>query len=198
MPRPSFRPTKEQKKLVKALAAIALPHDKIALTIGIRSPKTLRKHFRRELANGYAEAVAAVTRTAYEMAVSGKYPDMTEYWLYIMEGPAESAFAGDDEHDILQRSTCDMVFVGAHGLSSTRRSGMPRRKFQPTEELRARLKAWAGFGMTKKQICNLIGLRSTKTLHKYFRGELELGPVEAHISVSEPPFGLRFPAAIRG
>jgi hypothetical protein len=48
--------------------------------VGLRSPKTLRKHFRPELSNGFAEAYAAVARTAYEMAVSGRYPAMSIFW----------------------------------------------------------------------------------------------------------------------
>jgi len=96
MPRPSFKPTVEKQKMVKSMAAIGLTHDQMATAIGIRSPKTLRKHFRNPLNAGNAEAIAKVTSVAYEMAQSGKYPSMTRFWL--MKHPARSsddAFAGD-------------------------------------------------------------------------------------------------------
>ena len=97
MPRPSFRPTAEQRKMVKSMAAVGLTHEQMATAIGIRSPKTLRKHFRKPLNTGSAEAIARVTSVAYEMAQSGKYPSMTRFWL--MKHPARSshhAFAGDE------------------------------------------------------------------------------------------------------
>jgi hypothetical protein len=80
MSRPSFQPTAEQRKLVRSLAALGVPQQRICVLVGLRSPKTLRKHFRPELSNGFAEAYAAVARTAYEMAVSGRYPAMSMFW----------------------------------------------------------------------------------------------------------------------
>ena len=97
MPRPSFKPTVEKRKMVKSMAAVGLTHEQMATAIGIRSPKTLRKHFRNPLNAGNAEAIAKVTSVAYEMAQSGKYPSMTRFWL--MKHPARSshdAFAGDE------------------------------------------------------------------------------------------------------
>jgi hypothetical protein len=49
--------------------------------IGMRSPKTLRKHFRHELDTGHAEANAQVAQTLYRMAVSGVHPAATMFWL---------------------------------------------------------------------------------------------------------------------
>jgi hypothetical protein len=80
MPRPSFTPTPEQRKLVRSLAAMGVPQQGICIVVGLRSPKTLRKHFRSELSNGFTEAYAAVARTAYEMAISGRYPAMSMFW----------------------------------------------------------------------------------------------------------------------
>jgi hypothetical protein len=60
---------------------------------------------------------------------------------------------------------------------------MPRKKFEPTEELRRKVKALVGFGVSRRQICTLIGIQSTKTLGKYFRKELETGVVEAVAAV---------------
>ena len=81
MPRPSFKPMKDQGKLVQSLAAIGLPQEDICTVLGLRSPKTLRKYFRRELSEGLAEATAQVARAAYKMATSGDYPAATFFWL---------------------------------------------------------------------------------------------------------------------
>jgi hypothetical protein len=53
--------------------------------IGMKSPKTLRKHFATELEEGHAETMRTLTSVAYEMAVSGRYPAMTMFWLKVME-----------------------------------------------------------------------------------------------------------------
>ena len=47
MPRPKLNPTEEQRRKVKILSACGTTHEKIAEAMGIRSPKTLRKHFRK-------------------------------------------------------------------------------------------------------------------------------------------------------
>ena len=80
MSRPSFEPKQEQRKLVKSLSALGLPQEQICALVGMRSPKTLRKHFHEALNEGAAEAEAAVMRTAYAMATSGKCLSMTLFW----------------------------------------------------------------------------------------------------------------------
>ena len=67
---------------------------------------------------------------------------------------------------------------------------MPRLKFEPTDEVRQRVKAMAGFGLSQRQICVLIGMRSTRTLRRHFRSELELGVVEALANVRRVAFRL--------
>ena len=103
MPRPSFKPTVEKQKMVKSMAAIGLTHDQMATAIGIRSPKTLRKYFRKQLNAGNAEAIAKVTSVGYEMAQSGKYPAMTRFWLRMHPSTSkDEVFAGgelDKERD---------------------------------------------------------------------------------------------------
>ena len=112
MSRPSFKPTREQRTMVQSLAAIGMRHEQIALVVGVRSPKTVRKHFRKELTLGSAEALAAVTRTAFEMASSGKHPRMTEYWLAVMSDAAGLAdsIEGDDQTSS-PVGTCELIFV---------------------------------------------------------------------------------------
>jgi hypothetical protein len=81
MSRPKFVPTKEQRLTVKTLSAYGLNQEAIALKVGLRSPKTLRKYFREELALGAIEAVAQVSQTHYQMAKSGKFPASTMHFL---------------------------------------------------------------------------------------------------------------------
>ena len=71
MPRPKLNPTDEQRKRVKALVAVGTSHENIARLIGIRSPKTLRMHFREELNRGVVEANANVAGALYNKAIGG-------------------------------------------------------------------------------------------------------------------------------
>jgi hypothetical protein len=80
MSRPSFCAKDRDRKLVHSLAALGLRQEQIAESVGLRSPKTLRKHFRKELDAGLAEATLSVVRVAHEMATSGRYPQMTMFW----------------------------------------------------------------------------------------------------------------------
>jgi len=81
MPRPKFVPTKDQRLTVKTLSAYGINQEGIARKIGLRSPKSLRKHFREELALGAIEALAQVSQTHYQMAKSGKFPASTMHFL---------------------------------------------------------------------------------------------------------------------
>ena len=93
MPRPNLTPTQEQRALVKSLAAVGTPHSDIARKIGIRSPKTLRKHFREELDLGAVEANYKVARTCFEMATSGACPAATIFWMKTRNGFRETRSA---------------------------------------------------------------------------------------------------------
>jgi hypothetical protein len=109
MGRPRFKPTKEDRKMVKSLAVLGIRQQQIARVVGIRSPKTLRKHFRRELSMGSAEAAATVSRVAYEMATSGKYPVMTDFWLRLMDGRSDDSAHGDEEESQARMGSAEMI-----------------------------------------------------------------------------------------
>ena len=81
MPRLPISPTQEQRRLVKSMAAVGVPHEDIARKIGVRSPKTLRKHFREELDLGMIDANYNVGKTFYEMAASGEDVAATIFWV---------------------------------------------------------------------------------------------------------------------
>ena len=50
------KPTDENRKLVESTSGLGLPHEQIAILVGI-DDKTLRKHYRHELDVGKAKAI---------------------------------------------------------------------------------------------------------------------------------------------
>ncbi len=85
MPRPKLKPTEEQRRLVKQLAAVGIPQEDIARKIGIRSPKTLREHFREELDMSAIDANASVGGALYKNAMRGNV-DAQKFWLTARAG----------------------------------------------------------------------------------------------------------------
>ena len=85
MPRPKLDPTDEQRKKVKTLSAVGIPQDEIARHIGIRSPKTLRKHFREELDRGATDANASVAGALFKEAMGGNVAAQ-KFWLQSRAG----------------------------------------------------------------------------------------------------------------
>ena len=75
------QPTPEQRSRVKALAGFGLRHEEICAILDLRSPKTLRRHYHRELAAGVVEATTKVKQTAFQLALSGRDPRSTIFWL---------------------------------------------------------------------------------------------------------------------
>ena len=81
MPPKRNQPTPERRNQVKALAGFGLRQEEICAIVGLRSPKTLRRHYGRELAAGVAEATTKVRQTAFQLAMSGRDPRSTIFWL---------------------------------------------------------------------------------------------------------------------
>ena len=80
MARPSFCPNDEQRRMVKTLSNLLLAHEAIASSLDI-SPHTLRKHFRKELDLGRAEAHKQVMVSLYKKAMG----DDTKANIYLAE-----------------------------------------------------------------------------------------------------------------
>jgi hypothetical protein len=91
MARPKFEPTADQRQQVKSLVALGILHEDIAKFIGIKSPKTLRKHFRKELDLGVIAANAKVGQTLFQLATSGKCVAATIYYLKVRAHWSERA-----------------------------------------------------------------------------------------------------------
>ena len=79
MARPSFNPSAEQRRSVKAMAGLGMRHQDIAVVLEL-AEKTLRKHFRQELSRGAIEANAKVLQTLYAMATSGENTAATIFY----------------------------------------------------------------------------------------------------------------------
>ena len=65
---------------------------------------------------------------------------------------------------------------------------MARPGFKVTDESRKTVRALAGFGLKHEQIARMVGLRSPKTLRKYFQSELASGTAEANAQVAQTLF----------
>jgi hypothetical protein len=60
---------------------------------------------------------------------------------------------------------------------------MPRPKLTPTTEQRLQVQSLAAVGTPQQDIARKIGIRSEKTLRKYYRDELDLAATDANASV---------------
>ena len=63
-------PSPETRKLVESSSGLGLPHESIAVLVGI-DDKTLRKHYRSELDMGKAKANGQIAKTLFSKAVAG-------------------------------------------------------------------------------------------------------------------------------
>jgi IS30 family transposase len=88
MARPQFRATEKQREEVKSMAACGMRQDEIATLLNI-APNTLRKHFRSELDRGALEANAAVMKSLYQLATSGKNASAAIFWAKTRCGMGE-------------------------------------------------------------------------------------------------------------
>jgi hypothetical protein len=91
MARPRFIPNVEHRKMVRSMAAYGIPQQEIARCVGLRSAKTLRRHFRDELDRAAPEANAQVAQSLYQQATSGKKTAATIFWLKVRGGWCEPA-----------------------------------------------------------------------------------------------------------
>jgi len=79
MARAPFKPTPALRQRVRQLAVVGLPQEDIATLVEC-SAKTLRKHFRKELDQGSAEANALVAGFLFQTAKGGNVAAQI-FWL---------------------------------------------------------------------------------------------------------------------
>jgi hypothetical protein len=85
MPARPFVPTDEQRRLVKAMASVGVPHDDIARVVRCRPP-TLRKTFRHELDAGTVEANTRVAACLHQQATTPGNIAAAIFWLKARAG----------------------------------------------------------------------------------------------------------------
>ena len=77
---------------------------------------------------------------------------------------------------------------------------MARPRFVITTEMRNKVKTMAGFGISQEQIAQVIGIKSTKTLRKYFQQEIAQAAIIINMKVAnslcKAATGGNVPAAI--
>jgi len=84
-----WQPSEEERYAVKMMVAGGMRHEDIAKAIhplGPVSINTLKRKFRHELRDGKAVLTHKVVRVALEMALSGRHPSMTQFWLKCNAG----------------------------------------------------------------------------------------------------------------
>jgi hypothetical protein len=90
--KPKYKPTEADRNTVRSMAATGFPHEQIATCLGTTGidPKTMRKHFKVDLATAAIKAHAAVANRAYQMAVTGNPPVATFFYLKTQCGWSET------------------------------------------------------------------------------------------------------------
>ncbi len=97
-------PTEELRQQVQALASFGVPQEDIALYIEV-DPKTLRKHYRRELDIGLIHANAQVAQRLFKSAtVDGNVASII-FWLKSRAGWRESAPTGTGDATAIAPTT---------------------------------------------------------------------------------------------
>jgi hypothetical protein len=87
--RPEHKPTAQLRKTVEAMASYGIPQDAIGEVLGI-DPKTLRKHYDRELTIAATKANALVAQSLFakatSKAVTGPSVTAAIFWLKARAG----------------------------------------------------------------------------------------------------------------
>ena len=100
-----WEPTEADRQTVKMMTASGLRPQDIARVIyphGPISASTVRRKFKNELRDGKIELIKDVAVTAHRMALSGKFPVMTIFWLKCIAGWDDGRRGGrgyDEEED---------------------------------------------------------------------------------------------------
>jgi len=83
--RRAFQPTEDDRLKVARMCAYGIPQFQIATIFGI-APKTLRKHFPKELTESAIEANFKVADTLFKMATSGRHVAASIFWAKTRNG----------------------------------------------------------------------------------------------------------------
>lgn len=96
---PGFAPTLYQARQVAVMSALGLDPRDIALVLDVEET-LLKVYYKKEMRVSHNLANAMVARQALQMALSGRFPDMTKFWLKTRGGWKDAvASAADGEKD---------------------------------------------------------------------------------------------------
>ena len=112
----AFEPTEEQRRTVRAMSGYGIPQDDIAVLLDV-DPKTLRKHFRRELSRGSVEATAKVAQTLFHMATVDKNVGAAIFWMKARAGWRE-------KHEVVVTPNVPLAQVSDEELNRLVRQGL--------------------------------------------------------------------------
>jgi hypothetical protein len=108
------KPTEENRRLVKMLAAVGARVDDIGTKLGI-SHDTVLKYYRQELEEGRIDANAQVAQTLFQQAKSGNTAAMI-FWMKTRAGWKEKTtheLVGADGGPIQSATVLEVVGVEA-------------------------------------------------------------------------------------
>lgn len=77
---PGFKPGMAQAREVAVMSALGLEPSEVSLILNVEE-KLLKTYYSRELNVSQKISNAMVARKALEMAMSGRFPEMTKFWL---------------------------------------------------------------------------------------------------------------------
>lgn len=87
---PAHVPTEETRQKAEYLAGLGVPHEHIAVLIGLSDDKTLREHYATELKLGKAKANAKATQMLFNKVDKGDL-GATIFWLKSQAGWREKS-----------------------------------------------------------------------------------------------------------
>ena len=106
IPQKAHKPTNESRKTVEITSCLGLPHEQIALLVGI-DDKTLRKYYREELDLGKAKANGQIAKTLYSKAVGGDTTSLI-WWT-----KTQMKWAETQKHELTGAEGGDLVIKWA-------------------------------------------------------------------------------------
>jgi len=106
IPQKAHKPTNESRKTVETTSGLGLPHEQIALLVGI-DDKTLRKYYREELDLGKAKANGQIAKTLYSKAVGGDTTSLI-WWT-----KTQMKWAETQKHELTGAEGGDLVIKWA-------------------------------------------------------------------------------------
>jgi predicted transcriptional regulator len=106
IPQKAHKPTNESRKTVESTSGLGLPHEQIAILVGI-DDKTLRKYYRAELDMGKAKANGQIAKTLYSKAVGGDTTSLI-WWT-----KTQMKWAETQKHELTGAEGGDLVIKWA-------------------------------------------------------------------------------------